>query len=173
MRCAFEPGLAVIYIALGMGGADGVASAVAQTGAMAWSASEAGEDEIKLGVARPGEMNYGGLWMSCRKKSGTVMIYMQLDRKALPVIAESVKANRGIELTLRSGKTDTITYPGLGFDQHDGIWQLEVRLDLADPVFAALAANGRIEARGNGLSLSFAGSGIARAWPVFSVPCKP
>ncbi len=137
-----------------------------------WSAAEGGDEDMKLGLTIPDDNNYAGFWMSCRRKSGTVMIYIHLQKKALPGVAELVKANRGLEVTLTAGKEETRAYPGLGYDQHEETWQLEIRLDLADPLFAALAGSGRIELKGRAGARTFQGAGIGGAWPDFAGPCR-
>jgi hypothetical protein len=148
--------------------------ALAQGGAprLAWTTSEAGAEEVKLGLAAPEDQNFAGLWMSCRRRTGIVMLNIQLQARNLPAVAEALRGNRAIEVTLRGGREEAPAYPGLGYDQHDGIWQLEIRLDLGDPVLAGLAASGRLETRGRVSSLVFMGTGMAKAWPSFAAACR-
>lgn len=140
---------------------------------MTWSVAEGGEEDMKLGLSVPDYNNYAGLWMSCRRKSGTIMLYIHLQKKNLPAVAELVKRNRGLEVTLTAGKEETPAYPGLGYDQHDETWQLEIRLDLADPLVTALSETGRIELKGRAGARTFQGLGIGEAWPNFAGACRP
>jgi hypothetical protein len=147
----------------------------AQQGApprLAWSFSEGGDDEVKLGLAAPDDQNYAGVWMSCRRRSGVVMLNIQLQERNLPAAADAVRGNKAIEVTLKGGREEAQAYPGLGYDQHDGIWQLEFRLDAADPVLAGLAASGRLETKGRVSSHVFMGTGMAKAWPQFAAACR-
>ena len=101
------------------------------------------------------------------------MLYIHLQNENLPAIAELVKGNRGLEVTLTAGKEETRAYPGLGYDQHDETWQLEIRLDLADPLVTALSGSGRIELKGRAGARTFQGAGNGHAWPNFAGACHP
>jgi hypothetical protein len=148
--------------------------ALAQSGApqLAWAMSEGGEDEVKLGLAAPEDQNFAGIWMSCRRRTGIVLLNIQLQARNLPAAADAVRSNRAIEVTLRGGREEAPAYPGLGYDQHDGIWQLEIRLDIGDAVLAGLAASGRLETKGRVTSQVFLGTGMPRAWPPFATACR-
>jgi hypothetical protein len=150
------------------------ASALAQGGAprLAWAMSEGGEDEVKLGLAAPEDPNFAGVWMSCRRRTGIVMLNIQLQARNLAAVAEAVRGNKAIEVTLKGGREEAPAYPGLGYDQHDGIWQIEIRLDIGDAVLAGLAASGRLETRGRVSSQVFMGTGMAKAWPPFAAACR-
>lgn len=150
------------------------APALPQGGAprLAWAMSEGGEEDVKLGLAAPEDQNFAGIWMSCRRRTGIVMLNIQLQARNLPAAAEAVRGNKAIEVTLKGGREEAPAYPGLGYDQHDGIWQLEMRLDVGDPVLAGLAASGRLETKGRVSSQVFMGTGIAKAWSPFAAACR-
>jgi hypothetical protein len=101
-----------------------------------------------------------------------VLLNIQLQARNLPAAADAVRSNRAIEVTLRGGREEAPAYPGLGYDQHDGIWQLEIRLDIGDAVLAGLAASGRLETKGRVTSQVFLGTGMPRAWPPFAAACR-
>jgi hypothetical protein len=138
---------------------------------LAWSASEGG-GEYKLGLAVPGDYTYAGLYMGCQGGSGDVRLNAQLSQKSLAPVAAAVRSNQGVEIVLKAGAQESTVYPDLVFNQHDGVWEMQARLDIDDPVMPALAAAGRIEWRGEGIAETFAGSGMARAWKTFAQGCK-
>jgi hypothetical protein len=150
------------------------APALAQSGAprLTWAMSEGGENDVKLGLAAPEDQSYAGLWMSCRRHTGIVMLNIQLQARNLRAAADAILGNKAIELTIKGGREETTAYPGLGYDQHDGVWQLEIRLDFADTVLAGLAASGRLETKGRVSSQIFMGAGMPKAWPPFAAACR-
>jgi hypothetical protein len=138
---------------------------------LTWSASEGG-GEFKLGLAVPGDNTYAGLYMSCQGGSGDVRLNAQLSQKSLAPVAAAIRGNQGIEIVIKAGNQESTVYPDLVFNQHDGMWEMQARLDIDDPVMPALAAAGRIEWRSKGVAETFAGAGMARAWRTFAEGCK-